>query len=79
MGALPRIKEKKQFRYRKGSTNESNNCRYCKHRRSFPIAGGEVELRCVIMGIRASTRYRVRPDFTCDTQLYNRPAEGATS
>ena len=71
MGSLPRIKEKNQFRYRKGSTNENINCQYCVNRRDFPVAMGEKELRCQIMGVRASARYRIRPDFTCDAQQYN--------
>jgi hypothetical protein len=29
MGSMPRLKIKDEIRYRKGHTNESQNCRYC--------------------------------------------------
>ena len=62
MGSMLRLKKKDELHYRKGSTNESQNCRYCKN---F-IAESE---RCFIFGaVQESIRYRVRPDFTCDAQ-----------
>jgi len=70
MGSLPRLKIKDEIRYRKGSTNESQNCRYCvcfnetvarRVDKKFPS-------RCEIIGRNLSARYRVRGDFTCDRQ-----------
>ena len=77
MGALPRLKRKDDLRYRKGSTNENINCRFCvQFIKDFkvPVYGGgeaRIEPRCTIMGLKTSARYRVRPDYTCDAQKYN--------
>jgi hypothetical protein len=78
MGAMPRLKKKDEFHYRKGSTDESQNCRYCKNfREDFPLFGiggnggkpRKIESRCVFMGLAESVRYRVRFDYTCDSQV----------
>lgn len=71
MGALPRIKKKKDLNYRKGSTNETQNCRYCVNYLNKVIVYNKIENRCKIMGENPSARYRIRPDFTCDAQSYN--------
>jgi hypothetical protein len=78
MGTLPRLKKKDELRYRKGSTNESINCRYCvnfvKEYEAKGIGGVvlRVEGRCQIMGVdHSSIRYRIRRDFTCDAHKYN--------
>lgn len=72
MGALPRLKLKDQLHYRKGSTNESQNCMYCKNiTKDFPIRGKENDPRCRVMGLRESIRYRVRIDYTCDVQQFD--------
>jgi len=64
MGSLPRLKLKTQYNYRKGSTNESNNCKYCL---SFIRDKG----RCMIIGLGEGRRYNIREDYTCDTQKFN--------
>ena len=76
MGSMPRLKIKDEIRYRKGSTNESCNCKACKHYRKEWIQfvrphGPDVkESRCIIIGgmNSESIRYRVRDDYTCDRQ-----------
>lgn len=74
MGALPRLKLKDELKYRKGSTNETRNCKYCHHRipnilLNYSLRGtGD---RCEVMGNKSSVRYRVREDFTCEKQEYN--------
>lgn len=74
MGALPRLKKKDELRYRKGSTNESQNCRFCASFISDVAVTGiggvffRAEGRCKIMGVGNSIRYRIRPDHTCDAQ-----------
>lgn len=68
---MPRLKKKIELNYRKGSTNESTNCRYCINYRPQELIGNKIEKRCSVMGIRESIRYRVRPDFKCDAQKYN--------
>lgn len=82
MGALPRLKKKDELHYRKGSTNESKNCRFCVNIvKGFEVKGiggpGAIALenRCKIMGLNASRRYRINTDFTCDAQVYNGKAE----
>lgn len=73
MGSLPRLKAKDRLRYRKGSTNESKNCRHCKNFVDFKELNEEVAPlygRCKIMGVKESVRYRVRKDYTCDANLY---------
>jgi len=70
---MPRLKIKDEIRYRKGSTNESQNCRACEHfKRDFyefhKQTGTVVEHRCAIIGLAQSIRYRVRADYTCDRQ-----------
>lgn len=66
MGSLPRLKIKDEIHYRKGSTDESQNCRNCK---SY-LSNYEYGPRCAIIGIAESVRrYRVRPDYRCDRQV----------
>lgn len=81
MGALPRIKQKIQYQYRKGSTNEAQNCQFCNHLvRDFEVKGiggaGSIakECRCKIMGLQMSRRYRIREDHTCNAHDYKKPA-----
>lgn len=74
MGALPKLKIKTELHYRKGHTNESQNCKACENfteqyfRRSNHCVR---EFRCMIIGglDKESIRYRVRDDFTCDRQV----------
>lgn len=74
MGAMPRLKKKDELHYRKGSTNDCRNCKYCVHR--IPNILLDYSLRstgdrCSVFGNHSSTRYRVREDYTCDAQEYN--------
>lgn len=76
MGAQPRLMIKEEIRYRKGSTNESANCRHCIHfKRDFltirRAAGVMTEHRCAVIGIREDARYRIREDYTCDRQDFD--------
>ena len=68
MGSMPRLKIKDEIRYRKGSTNESVNCKHCQN--FNPLLGSEVNSRCVLIGglLKESRRYNVRADHTCDRQ-----------
>lgn len=66
MGSLPRLKIKDELNYRKGSTADHMNCRYCLHLTEIDIPGRGSQLRCKIMGIHQSIRYRVREDHRCD-------------
>lgn len=74
MGSMAKLKKKDELRYRKGSTNESVNCRYCAHfQLEYPILSNgtllRVESRCQVFGIKESIRYRVRKDYTCNAQV----------
>lgn len=69
MGSLPKLKIKDELRYRKGSTCETMNCKYCLHLTSIDIPGKGQEPRCKIIGVRESIRYRIRDDFRCDQQV----------
>jgi len=78
MMGTERLKKKNELRYRKGSTDERNNCRYCT---SFVVdfevrgLGGNVlaiEGRCRVMGLEHSRRYRIREDHRCDAQILDR-------
>ncbi|MHB8123766.1 MAG: hypothetical protein ACYDG4_16635 [Desulfuromonadaceae bacterium] len=73
MGSPKRLKKKDELHYRKGSTNESSNCRWCVHFVEsitlFRDKGNiEIGSRCQIIGLAQSIRYRVREDHTCDVQ-----------
>jgi hypothetical protein len=73
MGAMPRLQIKDDLHYRPGSTNESENCRYCKSFVSDHVIietadRQRIENRCRIIGLKGSVRYRVRPDYRCDAQ-----------
>lgn len=71
MGSMPRLKIKDEIRYRKGSTNEGVNCKACEHfRMSVPASGDTPEnsFRCIVIGLQPGSRYRIRPDFTCERQ-----------
>ena len=88
MGAQPKLKMKETLHYRKGSTNEAVNCKYCAHFvPEFPIfgTGGDgnlrrIESRCRILGLKEGIRYRVREDYRCDNQrsTYTPPFGGFT-
>jgi hypothetical protein len=74
MGSLRRLKIKNDLHYRKGSTNESENCRYCvNYIPEFTIPGDppRTESRCWIIGAEPGIRYRVRLDYRCDAQQFN--------
>jgi hypothetical protein len=77
MGAMPKLKKKIELRYRKGHTNDSENCRYCIwFIPEFNIfdSNGKVrciESRCLLMGANQGISYRVRPDYTCDAQKFD--------
>lgn len=77
MGSLPRLKIKDEIKYRKGSTNELVNCRYCVHFTAKPTEEDiftpyKAPGTCKIIGERDSIRYRVRADYRCDRQEYNK-------
>lgn len=83
MGALPRLKRKIEYQYRKGSTNEARNCQFCMHLiRDFQVQGIGVgingptvlEPRCKIIGMVMSRRYRIRLDHTCNAHAYKKPS-----
>ena len=88
MGSLPRLKMKEDLRYRKGHTNDSQNCKVCENFKvHFPIfrIGGDgtpiwLESGCALIGLEQSRRYSVRADHTCDRQqmseAYKRKIEG---
>lgn len=74
MGSLPRLEAKDRLRYRKGSTCETNNCRYCKKFVEFKEFREEIASlygRCQLMGVKESARYRVRKDYTCDASVFD--------
>lgn len=73
MGAQPRLKIKTELNYRKGSTNESGNCRYCIHFVPYPEKSSPVrrEGRCKIMGVIENIRYRIWSDYRCDAQQFS--------
>jgi len=66
MGSMPRLKKKVELNYRKGSTCESYNCCHCLHVVKFEHPRHGPELRCRIMGVEESIRYRIRKDHRCD-------------
>ena len=69
---FPKLKKKIGLRYRKGSTDDSQNCSHCEHYvKEHPVyhLGGRLaahEPRCKIMGLENSIRYRIRSDHRCD-------------
>ena len=76
MGSLPRLKLKDQYRYRKGSTNEAENCKNCENFvKDFDVkgigGGGSIgwECRCKLFGLKGSRRYRIHEDYRCDMQV----------
>ncbi len=80
MGSLPKLKTKEAYKYRKGSTNEGENCRFCTHFiEKFPIFGIgnnsttpiRIESRCKIHGTGEGRRYRVQQDYRCDAQVFD--------
>ena len=79
MGSMPRLKIKDELHYRPGSTNESENCRYCKNyfkslnmRNESGTAIEEKCGRCKLIGFNSGARYKVRPDYKCDAQELDR-------
>ena len=72
MGSLPKLKIKDELYYRKGSTNESENCRFCTH---FHEAAEESDEkhpgRCTVIGLKSGARYRVRSDYKCDSHFFD--------
>ena len=73
MGSLPRLKKKDELRYRRGSTNEASNCKWCASfvAENTLCGGGRIANlgpRCKIIGLEQSIRYRIREDHTCDVQ-----------
>jgi hypothetical protein len=86
MGSPKRLKKKDELRYRKGSTNETQNCEHCASFVKYNVlCDGEKVLdlgpRCKILGLEQSVRYRVRADYTCDVQqsTYKPPVMGGRS
>ncbi|OPY13677.1 MAG: hypothetical protein A4E66_00679 [Syntrophus sp. PtaB.Bin001] len=79
MGAQPRLKKKDELHYRKGSTIESNNCRYCTsfvrefcvYKKVGDSIKVDLECRCMIMGLDEGRRYNIREDYTCDAQKFD--------
>ncbi len=76
MGSV-RLKKKTELNYRKGSTNEAENCKHCENFvpefvfMSCTVFNGakcevrRFESRCRIMGLKSSAKYRVRADHRC--------------
>jgi hypothetical protein len=72
MGALPKLRIKDEFCYRKGSTNESENCRYCIHFHADAEQSDEkAPGRCAVIGLKSSARYRVRSDHKCSVHTFD--------
>jgi hypothetical protein len=69
MGSMPRLPKKIFYRYRKGSTDESENCKHCVNITMIPES---FTPRCWIMGLKPSIRYRIREDHRCDVQVLDR-------
>lgn len=71
MGSMPRLKIKDEIRYRKGSTDDSQNCRCCVEfvnlEPDAPVQYNAPGM-CRIIGLRDLVRYRVRGDHRCDRQ-----------
>ena len=77
------LKQKIVLRYRKGSTNESQNCRYCREFIPNQLTDGSRGAgkysmhwpgRCEIIGVFAmratdGRKLTVRSDYTCDAQM----------
>lgn len=91
MGSLPRLKIKDELRYRKGSTNEASNCRYCSNFTEDTLYDGVAGIgkysmrypgRCKLIvahfGSGTGIRYRVLSDHKCDRQqsTYRNPFTG---
>lgn len=80
MGSMPRLKIKDDIRYRKGSTNDANNCECCLNFTNMDPecavpsrAYGSCRLiieHCPVC-VRFNRRTRVRSDYTCDRQEYD--------
>lgn len=74
MGSMPRLKIKDEIRYREGSTNEAENCVWCKR---FELAEPDALVRssaygtCGLIGRQSTVRYRVRGDHRCDRHEYD--------
>lgn len=76
MGAIPKLNKKVELKYRKGSTNESRNFRYCVHfvpnqAAEQSVCLGHVDGRCLIFGLNEGIRYRVWSDYACDAQYFD--------
>lgn len=91
MGSPPRLKIKDELKYRKGSTNESRNCRYCSNFMEDILYDGAAGYgkysmrwpgRCKLMvahfGSGTGIRYRVLSDYTCNAKqsTYRNPFTG---
>ena len=77
MGSLPKLKIKDDINYRDGSTNESQNCRYCVSFKpdfyDFTNNGGRgIVSRCTVIGMGEGRRYDVRRDHRCDRQEFDK-------
>lgn len=82
MGSMPRLKIKDDIRYRKGSTNDANNCQCCLN---FTDRDPECAVpsraygmcKLIVEGVAGfgvpgvNRRTRVRADYTCDRQEYD--------
>lgn len=82
MGSPPRLPIKDELRYRKGSTNEARNCRYCDNFTPDDLRDGSRGVgkysmkwpgRCKLIVSRFGSgfgiRYRVLSNHTCDSQV----------
>lgn len=64
-----RLEKKDELRYRKGSTNESRNCKWCRYFLRDEKQTDQLTIgRCKIMGLALDRKYRIREDFTCNVQ-----------
>lgn len=74
MGRLRRLKIKDELRYRKAGARKSRCCAMCAYFvpdftvRSCGTDNEPIrkEGRCRIIGLEHGSRYRIRPDYTCD-------------
>ncbi len=63
----PSVDRKKSFGYRKGSTNEAVNCKWCKDFRLTSALAGRGF--CRMLFFEKNVEHMVREDHRCDKQV----------
>ncbi len=79
MGSMQRLKIRDEIRYRKGSTNEAENCVWCRNFTNMDpecLVPSRAYGTCKIILSEVPVRYfnnrtRVRGDHRCDRQEYD--------